>query len=130
MFHFRQCVLLLHAARDPPGVIERVVDGRSDGEVRKGWYANRTEKLFSVLLTTRYGGELHLRVLRACARQRQFLSLRERCRCRCHTAVVIQRLSNELIDGIGMEHGPPISLDLTAEGNVLHGAALRGVLRA
>jgi hypothetical protein len=35
-----------------------------------------------------------------------------------------------MIDGIGMEQSPPISLDLTAEGNVLHGVSLGGVLGA
>src|SRR3984957_19201366 len=129
LLHPRGRILRPHAGCAPSGVVEVVADGRTDGEIREGrYFCKATEKLVAVLLTTDAGGEGHLRILRSSARDRKFLSLRERGhRCR-QSAVVIQRLCNNLIDGRRMEQSPPISLDLAAEGNVLHGVALGGVL--
>src|ERR1700733_15326896 len=129
LLHLRERILLLHAACDPSGVVEVVADGRTDGEIREGrYFCKATEKLVAVLLTTDAGGEVHLRILRAGTRQRQFLSPRTLAHRGRQSAVVIQRLCNDLIDGRGMEQSPPISLDLAAEGNVLHSIALGGVL--
>src|SRR5580704_319944 len=119
-FHLRKRVLLLHASRDTPGIVERVAYGGPDGEVREGRYSNWTEKLLPILLTTGAGGEVHLRVLRTRSRPGNFLGLCERgSGCR-QSAVVIDRQCNELIDGIGAEQGPPSTLDVLAEGDALN----------
>src|ERR1700732_2990501 len=126
LFHLGQCILLLHAARDPSVIVEHVAYCGPDSKVRKGWYSKWTEKLFAILLTTGSGSQIDFRVTRTRLRQGEFLGLSERGHGCRQTAVVIHGLCNELIDGIGMEQSPPISFDLPAEADVLHGAA-RGI---
>jgi len=97
--------------------------------VKGGDFAKCAQKLISVLLTTDTGGEVHLRVPRTRLRQREFSSLFEGRRRCGETAVVCDRLFDELIDGIGTEQSPPIALDLSAEGNVVAGYRSRSRLR-
>src|ERR1700733_8115196 len=130
LFHFGQCILLLHAALDSSVIVEHVAYRGRDSKVGKGWYSNWTEKLFPILLTAGSGSEVQLRVLRARCRQRKFLGLGEGSHRCCQSTVVIQGLCDDLIDGLGMEQRPPISLDLPAEVDVLHGAAHAGIFGA
>src|ERR1700730_10190097 len=130
-FHLGQRVLLLHVSRDTPGIVERVTDGGSDGEICKGRYFSKfAQKLITVLLTSDACCQIYLRVERARLRQSKFLYLSERSDGCRQAAVVLHCLFDELIDGVGVEQSPPIALDLPSEGNVLHIVACGGVFGA
>jgi hypothetical protein len=97
---------------------------------RRGRYGKSAQKLVAVLLTTDAGAQINVRIERARLRHRELPGLSERSHGCRQAAVVLQRLFDDPIDGIGMEQSPPISFDLSAKGNVLHFVALRGVLGA